>query len=161
MDPNSPDVKNTTRNGTSEILPSGNELVRSAQHLVLIVDTKTGQTQQAICDMKKTQLKVSRRWNTQMRMVQYEGPNGLFNPPMWGTAWKMTVISESNDKGTWYNYGVSRVEPTEVPSSAFHAAKEFFQSFRSGDVQTQAGTQDEMNKQSKAASSNADDDIPF
>ena len=161
LDANSPDIKNTTRNGTSEILPSGNELVRSAQHLVLIVDTKTGQTQQAICDMKKTQLKVSRRWNTQMRMVQYEGPNGLFNPPMWGTAWKLTVISESNDKGTWYNYSVSRVEPTEVPSSAFHAAKAFFQSFRSGEVQTQAGTQDEMSKQSNAASSNTDDDIPF
>lgn len=143
---NHPDIGNTTRNGSAEILPSGNELVRSAQHLVLIVDTGTGHTQQAICDMKKTQLKVSRRWNTQMRMVQYEGPNGLFNPPMWGTAWRLTVISESNDKGTWNNFAVSRVEPTEIPAAAFESSKAFFKSFKAGEVQTQAGTQDEMNK---------------
>ena len=53
---NHPDLANTTREGNAEMLPSGNELVRSAQHLVMIVDTKTGATQQAICDMKKTWL---------------------------------------------------------------------------------------------------------
>ena len=61
LDPNDPNLKQTTREGASEILPSGNEVIRSAQHLVMIVDPETGATQQAICDMKKTQLKVSRR----------------------------------------------------------------------------------------------------
>jgi|TARA_R100001460_G_scaffold33250_3_gene65118 hypothetical protein len=154
---NHPDLANTTREGNAEMLPSGNELVRSAQHLVMIVDTKTGATQQAICDMKKTQLKVSRRWNTQMRMVQYDGPNGLFNPPMWGTAWRLTVVSESNDRGTWYNYAIARVEPSEVPDAAFMAARSFFQSFKSGEVQTSAGTSDEMTKKQD----NDGDDIPF
>ena len=156
---NHPDIANTTREGASEILPSGNELVRSAQHLVMIVDPKSGATQQAICDMKKTQLKVSKRWNTQMRMVQYEGPNGLFNPPMWGTAWRLTAVTESNDRGTWYNFGVTRVEPTEIPGSAFEAARSFFQSFKSGEVKTQAGTSDEM--QNTTSSQQDTDDIPF
>jgi hypothetical protein len=156
---NHPDIANTTRDGANEVLPSGNELVRSAQHLVMIVDMKTGATQQAICDMKKTQLKVSRRWNTQMKMVQYQGANGLFNPPMWGTAWKLITVSESNDRGTWYNYSVSRVEPGDVPGQAFSAARSFFQSFKSGDVQTSAGTSEEM--QNPAKSNEDTDDIPF
>jgi len=156
---NHPDIANTTRDGAAEILPSGNELVRSAQHLVMIVDPKSGATQQAICDMKKTQLKVSKRWNTQMRMVQYEGPNGLFNPPMWGTAWRLTAVTESNDRGTWYTFAVTRVEPTEIPGSAFEAARSFFQSFTSGEVKTQAGTSDEM--QNTTSSQQDTDDIPF
>ena len=110
--------------------------------------------------MKKTQVKVARRWNTQMRMVQYEGPNGLFNPPMWGTAWRLTVISESNDKGTWNNFAVSRVEPTEIPAAAFESSKAFFKSFKAGEVQTQAGTQDEMNK-SAPVEEDIQDEINF
>ena len=156
---NHPDIAKTTRDGSIELLPNGNELQRSAQHLVMIVDMKTGATQQAICDMKKTQLKVSRRWNTQMKMVQYQGANGLFNPPMWGTAWKLVTVSESNDRGTWYNYSVSRVEPGDVPDQAFSAARAFFQSFKAGDVQTSAGTSEEMQNNTK--SSEDTDDIPF
>lgn len=157
--PNNPDISKTTRDGSSEILPNGNELVRSAQHLVLIVDMETGATQQAILDMKKTQLKVSRRWNTQMKMVQYQGANGLFTPPIWGTAWRLTGVSESNDKGTWANYSVSKVEPGDVPPQAFTAAKAFFQSFKAGEVQTSAGTSDEMQNSRKPSEDT--DDIPF
>ena len=51
-----PDIRKTERNGSTEMLPSGNELVRSAQFLVLGVED-TGATTQMICDMKKTQMK--------------------------------------------------------------------------------------------------------
>ena len=57
-----PDIRKTERNGSAEMLPSGNELVRSAQFLVLGVDS--GVTTQMICDMKKTQMKVAKQWNT-------------------------------------------------------------------------------------------------
>lgn len=158
LDPNSPDIANTVREGAAEILPSGNELIRSAQHLVMIVG-EDGSTQQAIVDMKKTQLKVSRRWNTQMRMVQYSGPKGMFTPPMWGTAWKLTVVGESNDKGSWYNFAVTSLKPTDVPQQSFLMAKEFYQSFNKGEVQTSAGTADEMVEASTKPSMS--DDIPF
>lgn len=157
LDVNDPDVSRTERQGAHEMLPSGNELIRSAQHLVLIVDPETGITQQAICDMKKTQLKVSKRWNTQMKMIKYQGPKGMFTPPMWGTAWRLTVVSESNDQGSWYNYAVENVEPTEIPQSAFAEAKDFFQSFTSGEVKTAAGTADEVASTQPSMS----DDVPF
>ena len=160
LDPNDPDLKRTTREGASEMLPSGNEVIRTAQHLVMIVDPETGLTQSAICDMKKTQLKVSRKWNTQMRMVQYQGPNGPFNPPMWGTLWKLTTVQDTNDLGTWNNFAIERREPTEVPQEAFLAAKSFFESFAKGEIKTAAGTAEEQ----QAAASSSDvmnDDVPF
>tara|TARA_S200000501_G_scaffold378626_1_gene442345 strand:+ start:4698 stop:5495 length:798 start_codon:yes stop_codon:yes gene_type:complete len=153
---NDPVLTQTSRDGATELLPSGNELIRSAQHLVMIVDVNTGATQTAICDMKKTQLKVSKRWNTMMKMVQYTGPNGLFNPPMWGTIWKLTSIQESNDRGSWYNFAVEKVDPTLIPQEAFLAAKAFYQSFRSGEIKTQAVTNEEViNESSK------DEELPF
>ena len=157
LDPKNPDIQRTERVGASERLPSGNELVRTAQHLVMIVDPETGVTQSAICDMKKTQLKVSRRWNTMMRMVQYPGKNGPFNPPMWGTVWKLTSIQESNDKGSWFNFNVEKLEPTSVPSSAIQSAKSFFESFSSGEIKTSAVSSDDI----PTPPENSTDDIPF
>jgi len=91
-----------------------------------------------------------------MKMVQYTGPNGLFNPPMWGTAWKLTSTQESNDRGSWYNFAVEKVDPTLLPQEAFLAAKAFYQSFKSGEIKTQAGTSDEViNGTSK------EEDLPF
>ena len=63
LDAGDPDIRKTERNGATEMLPSGNELVRSAQFLVLGVD-RNGATTQMICDMKKTQMKVAKQWNT-------------------------------------------------------------------------------------------------
>jgi len=162
---NHADLGNTTREGTVEKLPSGNELVRSAQHLVLIVDLESGRTQQAIVDMKKTQLKVSRRWNTQMRMVQYEGAKGPYNPPMWGTAWRLTTVSESSNNNTWTNWAVENVPADQVPMAAFETAREFFNSFRSGDVKTGTGEHagdDPQNAAPQAQTTpSINDDVPF
>ncbi len=154
---NDPDIQRTTRNGSVEILPSGNELVRSHQHLVVVVDPKTGAAHTAICDLKKTGIKVSKRWNTMMRMVQYQGKNGPFNPPMWGTVWKLTGAQESNDYGSWFNIGVERIEPTEVPAAAIQEAKKMFESFKKGEVKTSAGTSEEMTP----SRSDDTDDVPF
>ena len=53
------DIALTTREGAAEILPSGNELVRTHQHVVMAMDPETNMGSPAILDMKKTQLSVS------------------------------------------------------------------------------------------------------
>ena len=68
-----PDIRRTERVGANEMLPSGNELVRVAQFLVLGVD-KDGATTQMICDMKKTQMKVAKQWNTKMAGLKIMHP---------------------------------------------------------------------------------------
>ena len=62
-----------------------------------------------VLDMKKTQLKVSRRWNTMKNGIRLPSGKPM---PLYGTAWSIKTIAESNDQGSWYNYKVDRV--TEI-----------------------------------------------
>lgn len=155
LDPNSPDIRSTERNGANEMLPSGNELVRSAQFLVLAFGDD-GIPQQMICDMKKTQMKIAKQWNTRragMKLVHPE--KGLFTPPMWATVWKLTSVQESNDKGSWFNYSVSQMDMSEVPQPAIIEARELYNSFKAGDIKTGTGEDKATNTEEGAA------DIPF
>lgn len=157
LDPTDPDIRRTQRMGSNEILPSGNELVRSAQFLVIAVDSE-GRTSQLICDMKKTQMKIAKAWNTRRAGLQIMHPTeGLFNPPIWMTAWRLKSVQESNDKGTWFNYAVSNVDIEDVPASAVALAKSKFELFQKGEIKTSGATAEEM----QSASSAPVDDVPF
>jgi len=59
LSPDDRDITLTTREGAAEILPSGNELVRTHQHVVMAMDYETQTGSPAILDMKKTQLQGS------------------------------------------------------------------------------------------------------
>jgi|TARA_R100000781_G_scaffold93882_1_gene58361 hypothetical protein len=109
MEPSNPDLQNTERKGAREILPNGNELVKSDQHYCLILGDG-GMFQPAIVDMKSSQLKVSRRWKTQIAMQKIRHPktDALLTPAVFATMWKLTTTEESNDQGTWYNWSVTK-----------------------------------------------------
>ena len=92
-----------------------------------------------------------------MRMLQYKGKKGLYNPPMWATVWKLKTIQESNDKGSWFNFDVSKMEPTDVPASVIDAAKALFDSFRKGEIQTSSVSSDEIDDSPEST----DGDLPF
>jgi hypothetical protein len=155
LDAGDPDIRKTQRIGSAEMLPSGNELVRSAQFLVLGVDDN-GATTQMICDMKKTQMKVAKQWNTRRAGLKIMHPEkGLFNPPMWAVPWKLTSVQESNDKGSWFNYSVSQMDMSEVPQPAIIEARELYNSFKAGDIKTGTG-EDKARDTEEGAS-----DIPF
>jgi len=157
LDPNSPDIRSTERNGANEMLPSGNELVRSAQFLVLAFGDD-GIPQQMICDMKKTQMKIAKQWNTRragMKLVHPE--KGLFTPPMWATVWKLTSVQESNDKGSWFNYQIAQGDVKEVSSDILVQARDLYNQFKKGEIKTAAGTAEEMNQ----SPSDEGDEIPF
>jgi len=103
LEPNNPDIQKTERKGAKEVLPNGNELVKSDQHYCLVLD-ENGMMQPAIVDMKSSQLKVSRRWKTQIAMqkIQHPKTKALLTPAVYATMWKLTTIQESNDQGTWF-----------------------------------------------------------
>ena len=157
LDKNSPDIRQAQRTGSNEILPNGNELVRSAQYLVIAVDDD-GVTQQMVLDMKKTQMKVAKQWNPRRAGIKIQHPTrGLFTPPMWATVWHLTTVSESNDRGTWYNYAIAQSDVESVPQAAVLEAKGLYEQFRRGEIKTSAAPSEEMpaNQESNA------DDIPF
>ena len=122
LEPNNPDIQNTERKGAKEILPNGNELVKSDQHYCLVVGDG-GMVQPAIVDMKSSQLKVSRRWKTQIAMQKIRHPktDALLTPAVYATMWRLNTLQESNDQGTWYNWSVTKhglVQTKDILSEA-------------------------------------------
>tara|TARA_R100000541_G_scaffold58158_4_gene69075 strand:- start:4100 stop:4894 length:795 start_codon:yes stop_codon:yes gene_type:complete len=110
ISPTNPVLQQTTRQGSKELLPNGNELVKSDQHYCLVLDGE-GSFQPAVMDMKSTQLKVSRRWKTQIAMQKIKHPKTgqMITPPLFATEWKITTVEESNDQGSWFNPSVEKV----------------------------------------------------
>jgi len=110
ISPTNPVLQQTTRQGSKELLPTGNELVKSDQHYCLVLDGE-GSFQPAVIDMKSTQLKVSRRWKTQIAMQKIKHPKTgqMITPPLFATEWKITTVEESNDQGSRFNPSVEKV----------------------------------------------------
>jgi len=137
MSKSDPDVNRTTRNGATEVLPDGNELVKSDQHYCIIVED--GIPSFGIIDMKSSALKVSRRWKTQIKMLTVKHPKTgvLVSPPLFGTMWHLKSVEESNDMGTWYNWTVTNsgfVQDREL----LDAAMNFRKSIKSGEAKAVA-----------------------
>ena len=53
----------TTKNGTKDVLDNGNEIIKTANHFVILVGEKP---EKALMPLKTTQLKTSRGWNSLM-----------------------------------------------------------------------------------------------
>jgi hypothetical protein len=147
------DIGLTTREGAAEVLPSGNELVRTHQHLVMVMDTETKLASPAVLDMKKTQLKVSRRWNTMKNGIRLPSGKPM---PLYGTAWLIKTVAESNDQGSWYNYKIDReTTVTKELEAMMLEARTMYQSFRKGEIKMASASADEMANAPKG------DEIPF
>jgi hypothetical protein len=158
---NDPLLQKTVREGSKEILPNGNELVKSDQHFCLIVDEE-GMTQPVVIDMKSTQLKVSRRWKTQIAMHKIKHPKTgvIITPPVFATLWRMTTMAETNDKGDFYNWAVEKVGTVES-RDLLQEAKAFRESIMRGEVKAQAEAATEGGASGHGGGSRQDDEIPF
>ena len=153
-----PVLTKAERQGAKEILPNGNELVKSDQHYCLIVD-EDGAFQPVVVDMKSSQLKVSRRWKTQIAMQKVKHPktDQLVTPPLFGTQWKFTTVEESNDQGTWFNYAIEKIGLLENRELLLEA-KSFRDSVAAGEVK--AAPEDHGDSTSSSSDSDGED-IPF
>ena len=150
-----PILKRTERQGAKEMLPTGNELVKSDQHYCLILDDDGG-FQPVVVDMKSSQLKVSRRWKTQIAMQKVKHPKTgqLITPPLFATQWRFTTVEEANDQGSWFNYSVEKVGLLESRELLLEA-KSFRDSVAAGEVKAAPEMGDDTQSNSER------DDIPF
>ena len=143
------DITMTSRENTTELLPNGNELVRTHQHLV-IAKSADGSIAPSVLDMKKSQLKVSRRWNTLKNSARL--PSGALMP-IYGTAWKVTTVLEANDQGKWFNYKIDRINDiTPDIEKMMLEARNMYQGVSKGEVKMAAASADEIAKE---------EDVPF
>jgi len=134
----------TTRDASfKDRLPNGNYIERTASHFV-IVNGQTPST--ALLAMKSTQLKISRKWNSMMAGIRLKGKNGLFTPASFSHIYQLKTIQQSNDKGTWFGWEVSKIGPVQ-DTTLYQQAKTFAENVSKGDVKVKHG--DTAQKQTK------------
>jgi hypothetical protein len=106
--------------------------------------------------MKSTQLKVSRRWKTNIAMQKVKNPKtgAMITPAVYATRWKLTTTEEYNDQGSWNNYLVEKVGLVE-DRNLFLEAKAFRESIMAGQVKAAPDDHEDHGQ------SRRDDDIPF
>ena len=143
---NDPVITKAKREGSKEILPSGNELVKSDQHYCLVVE-EDGSLQPAVIDMKSSQLKVSRRWKTQIAMQKVKHPKTeqMVTPAVYATMWNLSTTEESNDQGTWFNYSIEKIGLLENRDLLLEA-KSFRDSVAAGEVKAAPEVEDSPSK---------------
>jgi hypothetical protein len=134
--PDDPYCKTATRDERGQdVLPNGNILTNTAQFFVLLLHPELG-PQRALITMSSTQLKKSRKWLSQMQSLTAKGKNGVFVLPMMSQIYNLTTVAESNDKGSWFGWEVSRERQLDLDneSDLFDMAVAFAKSVRAGDV---------------------------
>lgn len=137
-------VQEATRDSMGkDRLKNGNYLENTASYFVII--SKDNGAETALLTMKSTQLKVSRTWNSMMNGLKLQGKNGLFTPPIYSHVYNLKTVQQSNDKGTWFGWTISKVGPVK-DRGLYEQAKGFATSVKSGDVQAKH-VKDEKNEE--------------
>ena len=146
--PSSSDILTKTKRDASYKyrLPNGNYIEKAASHFV-IVNSETPST--ALIAMKSTQLKISRKWNSMVASIRMKGKNGLFTPASYSHIYQLKTVQQSNDKGTWYGWEVSKVGAVQ-DASLYEQAKGFSESVSKGDVEVKHGDANKSDKKSEA-----------
>ena len=114
-----------------DVLPNGNYLENTANHFVVAVG-ETPST--ALVSMTRTQLKVSRTWNSMMMSIKMQGKNGLFTPPTFSHVYHLKSVQMTNDKGTWFGWDVSKTGPV-TDAGVYGIAKDFAEKIGKGEVE--------------------------
>ena len=113
-------IKDTTRGSDyKDRLPNGNYLENTASYFVMMEDMS-----QALITMKSTQLKVSRSWNSMMNTIKLKGKNGMFTPASYSHVYNLGTVQQSNDKGTWFGWNITKIGPVQ-DKNLYEAAKSF------------------------------------
>jgi len=137
------------------VLESGNHIVQTAYHYVLVLSN--GGYQNAVISMASSQLKKSRRWNSLMLSQKIKGPSGMFTPPTYAFTYKLSTVSESNDRGSWFGFQVEKGEQV-TDASIYGEGKLFSTAASSGAIEAKP---EEPKVIAKPQTPESNVDIPF
>lgn len=127
-------LEKCTRNSKGQDqLPSGNLLVRTGYHYGLMLGKNGEAPQPMVIGMSSTQLKRSRRWNSQAMALKVNLGGKMVTPPLYSHSYLLSTVEETNDKGTWSSWDVSDPQMLDDPA-IYQAAKDFHQAIRAGSV---------------------------
>jgi|SRR5210317_1264905 hypothetical protein len=127
-----PIVRTTKRDQMNkDILPNGNYLENTASHFVVTTGEDAGT---GLISMTRTQLKVSRTWNSMMMSIKLQGKNGLFTPPTFSHIYNLKSVQMTNDKGTWFGWDVNKIGPV-TDNNVYSLAKDFAEKIGKGEIE--------------------------
>ena len=131
---NSDIITKTTRDQLGkDRLPSGNYLSNTANHYVLMLDGNMV-TESALIAMSFSQLVKSREWNTMITSNKHMKKDGsIIKPPAFSHVYNLKTVLQSNSKGEFYNWNITKVGPLTDPN-AYKTAKEFSEGVSKGAV---------------------------
>tara|TARA_R100001463_G_scaffold114276_1_gene169467 strand:- start:2867 stop:3628 length:762 start_codon:yes stop_codon:yes gene_type:complete len=137
-----PEVLAKTKKSSSgkDVLDNGNEIIKTANHFVIINVEKP---EKALMAMKSTQLKVSRGWNSLMQDQFESDPKTNKNvpAPMFSRIYKLNSV-ENSGSFTWHGYRVSLLRKVDN-ASVYQMAREFHNSLKQSSAA--AETKEEAN----------------
>jgi hypothetical protein len=116
-----------------DMLKSGNIIVTTAYHYCILLHL--GNIERVVVALTSTQLKKSRRWNSQMMALQINTPFGIITPPMFSHIYKAVTIEERNDQGSWAGWDISSPQPIG-DINLYTLAKKFHDDVTKGIVKT-------------------------
>ena len=107
-----------------DILPNGNELVNTDYQFVLLKHSD-GRAERSVIAFTSTQIKKSRKWNSQKRDVQFPNAKGkMFHPPVYGVMYSLNTVPESNKLGHWMGFNISN--PRIITDAELYARAKAF-----------------------------------
>lgn len=134
--------QSTKNDNGQDVLPNGNYLADTRSHYVLVL-AKDGSTTPAVMTMTSTQMKKSRRWMSVMQNIKMERADGTqFTPPMFSHTYSVTTVAESNDKGSWYGWKITKAAQV-TDANLYNAAKSFRDAVLSGEAKEAAPQKDD------------------
>jgi len=139
--PESGVLSQTTKNERGQdVMPNGNYLANTASHYVILISPAYGPTQ-AVISMTSTQLKKSRKWNTQMVSQVVTLPDGGVKPkPSFASAYKLKTMPESNKHGSWFGYEIG--EKRDATIHEFQLGASFYKAVMAGAIKASAPEQE-------------------
>ena len=140
-DPESGILSRATKNERGQdVLENGNYLANTASHYIILLSPAFGLTQ-AVLSMTSTQLKKSRKWNTQMVSQTITLPDGTVKPkPSFAFAYTIKTMPESNKHGSWFGYEIG--ERRGAAAEEFQLGAAFYKAVMAGTVKAGAPEQE-------------------
>jgi len=119
----------TTQNERFQnVLEDGSILTDTRDHYVIIVNPD-GNFEPALLTLSSTQMKKSKKWMSLMQGIRIQGQVA----PMFSQKYKLSPVSESNDKGSWTGIKIEHVGQVDS-IELYNAAKSFREMVRSGEA---------------------------
>ena len=131
----------TTKSGTKDVLANGNEIIKTANHFVIILGDRP---EKALMSLKTTQLKTSRGWNSLMdnETIVAKSTGKSIPAPSFSRVYQIKSV-ENQGNFTWHGMTVSLMKPVEN-AEIYSMAKEFSTALHKSNV---AATSVETNKE--------------